>query len=712
MPVVKYGGKQGREIELVESKELIAVRTRSQKPIGSRSNVREPIESQLEGCELIFLYPEAGVEIYQVPAGEKAAAMTSRKTALRSFPDVRFAGGVLVDPHDKSPVLYTENLYVRFDDRLESSECERIIREAGLSVKEKSGFAVNAYFVQATEGTGQRIFDMALELLEGETVEVCHPELIRPKNRKAFFPQQWHLASTSINGMTINQHAHVDAAHAVTRGAGVTIAIIDDGVDIDHVEFAAPGKIVAPLDAMSGTNNPRPRDNFPRFPDNHGTACAGVACAAGVDGAVGVAPEARLMPIRLAANLGSMAEANAFKWAADNQADVISCSWGPQDGRWFAPNDPVHSVFAPLPDSTRDAMHYAVTQGRNGLGCVILFAAGNGNESVDNDGYASHSQTIAVAACNDRGSRSVYSDFGDAVWCAFPSNDFGYPPFSHPDALTPGIWTVDRSGRSGYNSGNLGDGDAQGNYTNSFGGTSSSCPGAAGVCALILSVNPNLAWTEVRDILRETCDQIDQGGGNYDAQGHSPFYGYGRINALRAVEMAKPQQVDRIDVARTFAEPIPDRGEASVTLNVTENAPITEIMVDVDIQHTYVGDLVLTLASPGNAGQTVTLQSREGGSRDDLRRTYRSALHAELAKLHGKPSGGIWTLSVQDRAARDTGVIRSFGLHITLESNRNRSAATSSKSAVGAGVSAKSKAKKKPPKRKTAKVAKNKVAKK
>ena len=77
---------------------------------------------------------------------------------------------------------------------------------------------------------------------------------------------------------------------------------------------------------------------------------------------------------------------------------------------------------------------------------MITWAAGNGNESVDNDGYASYERVIAVAACNDIGTRSAYSDIGKALWCAFPS--------SHgEESLTPGIWTTDRSGAEGYNPG-------------------------------------------------------------------------------------------------------------------------------------------------------------------------------------------------------------------------------------------------------------------
>jgi subtilisin family serine protease len=146
------------------------------------------------------------------------------------------------------------------------------------------------------------------------------------------------------------------------------------------------------------------------------------------------------------------------------------------------------------------------------------------------DGYASYRMVIAVAACNDTGKRSVYSDFGDDVWCAFPSSDFGYPPFNHPDALTPGIFTTDRTGKAGYN--------PYGDYTDDFGGTSSSCPGVAGTAALILSVNPKLSWQQVKDILKQTSEKIDSLNGSYDQDGHSRLYGYGRVNANEAVKMA------------------------------------------------------------------------------------------------------------------------------------------------------------------------------
>ncbi len=666
MPIVKFGRKDEPSFELRKSDDLIAVRTRSTRSLRA-GPVLSGAAAELQDMQLVLAFPEVGIEVYRVATGAGQKSVDDRKRALRLSPDVRFAGGVLIDEQSGEPVLYTENLFIKFVDQADPDDCREVIREAGLTIKEELLYATNAFFVAAPEGTGTKVFDIALSLLERDDVEYCHPELVQRRERRAIAPEQWHLKTTIVNGVTVSASANIEAAHQITQGEGVTIAIIDDGIDIDHPEFSRPGKIVAPRDATLGTNDPRPKDPDPLFPDNHGTACAGVVCAEGRDSASGVAPRAKLIPIRLASGLGSQQEANAFKWAADNGADVISCSWGPPDGRWFDPNDPRHNSVFRLPASTRLAIDYATDNGRGGKGCVILFAAGNGNESVDNDGYASYERVIAVAASNDRGKRSVYSDFGKAVWCAFPSSDRGHPPFNHPEPLTPGIWTTDRTGSNGYNTGSLQLGDSAGNYTNSFGGTSSACPGAAGVAALVLSVNPELRWQEVRDVLRRACDKIDPQGGAYDASGHSKFYGFGRLNAKTAGDLARPAPRNSVVISRNFNQPLPDLQTVSVSLEVGEAELIESLSVQVEILHTYIGDLIVTLIPPPAMNMAnLVLHDRRGGATRNLKHTFDALNTPGLSAFKGKNVKGKWTLQVRDAAVRDEGTIVRYALELTF----------------------------------------------
>lgn len=516
----RFGGSSGYRMELQDNDDLVVIRSARR---GSRHDV-SPLSANARRAQdqltPLFGFAAAGVGVYAAEPGSSAPL----SEAINADPEVEFAGRGLRDEFG-APVVYTENVFVKFRDDVPATRCEQVLTDAGLEVKSRLPFG---YLAGAPAGTGREIFTIAERLLDRDDVDYCHPELIREVARMAMFPQQWHLGRAVIGGVDIDEHANVVAAWDVTRGKGTTICVIDDGVDIDHQEFRSSGKLVAPHSASRPkTDSPRPSEG-----DNHGTACAGVACGDGTGEASGVAPEARLMAVRLVSGLGSQDEADAFVWAADHGADVISCSWGPADGKWWVPNDPVHQQVVPLPDNTRLAIEYAVTKGRDGKGCVITWAAGNGAESVDNDGYASYEKVIAVAACNDRGQQSRYSDFGDAVWCSFPSND-GEP------SRTPGIWTTDRTGREGYNSGDATLGDGAGDYTNSFGGTSGACPGVAGVAALILAANPALRWDEVKNILRETSDRIDDTPGEYDARGHSARYGFGRVNAGNAVQVAK-----------------------------------------------------------------------------------------------------------------------------------------------------------------------------
>lgn len=523
-----YGGTGGYRLELVDHGDLVVVRSHQRGTRPERTPLARHSREVMDRLRPLFAFPAAGVSVYRAPAG----SAEQLADALAPDPALQFAGRGLADPAGE-PVVYTENAFVKFADTAADGHCRAVLRMHGFTLHRPVPYLRNAYFVGTEAGTGRDIFGRTTELLDRDEVMLCHPELVRRRVHRRAFPPQWHLRVATVGGVEIQAHANVERAWRLATGEGTTIAVIDDGVDVDHEEFSAADKIVAPQSfGKVGSADPRPGEG-----DDHGTAAAGVACASGRFGASGVAPAARLMPLRSTAGLGSQDEADAFAWAADHGADVISCSWGPADGRWWDPGDPRHAQVVPLPDSTRLAIDYAVHSGRGGRGCVIVWAAGNGDESVDNDGYASNPDVIAVAACNDSGTRSAYSDHGAAISVAFPSNDFRTD--TGPAPRTPGIWTTDRTGRQGYNPGTPTRGDASGSYTNAFGGTSSACPGVAGLAALVLSVAPGMSPQEVRDIVQRSASRIGDAPGEYDAAGHSVNYGYGRVDAAAAVRLAR-----------------------------------------------------------------------------------------------------------------------------------------------------------------------------
>ena len=139
-----------------------------------------------------------------------------------------------------------------------------------------------------------------------------------------------------------------------------------------------------------------------------------------------------------------------------------------------------------------------------------MWAAGNGNEDIKYDGYASNKNVIAVGACNDHSQRCKYSDYGKNLTCVFPSGDV-----AEVDTHFKGIWTTDRHGGEGFNNYN---------YYEGFTGTSASAPGVAGLIALLLELEPDLTPKEVKQRLQESCEKIDPDNADYDKNGHSIYY--------------------------------------------------------------------------------------------------------------------------------------------------------------------------------------------
>ncbi len=166
------------------------------------------------------------------------------------------------------------------------------------------------------------------------------------------------------------------------------------------------------------------------------------------------------------------------------------------------------------------AFNFLVQRGRDKNGPLVFCATGNDGKT--RIGFpAAHRLSIAIGASNDQGVLSGYSNYGQGIDFVAPSSDDG----------RQGITTTDVSLKNrGFN--------LTGNYTDSFGGTSSATPLAAGIAALVLSKNAALTRDEVYDILKQTADKIDSAGGGYNASAYSLKYGYGRLNAHKAVQSA------------------------------------------------------------------------------------------------------------------------------------------------------------------------------
>ncbi|MEM6632438.1 MAG: proprotein convertase P-domain-containing protein, partial [Bacteroidota bacterium] len=184
------------------------------------------------------------------------------------------------------------------------------------------------------------------------------------------------------------------------------------------------------------------------------------------------------------------------------------------------------------------------------------------------------------------------------------------------------------------------------------------------------------------EILETTADKITQSEsdpqlgnnfGSYDQNGHSQWFGYGKVNAARAVAEAvrrksdpgeEPQNLSQ-SAAPNMAIPDNDSNGISDSLSFSSPALVSDVKVTVDIEHSYVGDLKVSLISP--SGNEVVLQNRRGGRADNIRQTFDTANTLGLSALIGRPVQGDWLLKVQDFAPLDTGTFKSWSIEFNVK---------------------------------------------
>jgi hypothetical protein len=357
---------------------------------------------------------------------------------------------------------------------------------------------------------GENVFAMCRNLSESGLVEFAEPNFIFSGENIGFTPNdasfdsQWFLNQSS--------DADIDApeAWAITKGSSsAVVAVIDgNGYDMAHPDMA--GKYFNAYDAVNDDNNPSPEN----ADANHGTPCAGLVGAAS-NNAIGVASagyNVSVMPIVL----GFGASGLSFSTSLDiisrvavrvtSTANVVATSNSYSFGS---------SAFAASVEASYTAMR---NNSRGGLGAVNFCAYGNSNllnPTVFPAGYAT---SFTVSAANRTDFRASFSNYGNLAKISAHGEN--------------GIFTVDRSGADGYSSGD---------YAN-FSGTSAATPIVAGVAGLIGSLLPSANASLYEEILARSADKV---GHTYSTTAGFPFgtrsneMGYGRVNAYRAVLLAK-----------------------------------------------------------------------------------------------------------------------------------------------------------------------------
>lgn len=443
---------------------------------------------------------------------------------------------------------------------------------------------------------------------------------------------QWYLGEEAYS-------LNIRPAWQDYTGAGIRIGVIDDGFDSTHVDLAGPYN--EDLDYDSADNDTDATYEYP-LSEKHGTAVMGVIAADdnGI-GIVGVAYDAELIGYRFPYSIPGAVD--VIK-KATLTSDIINASWG-----FTTPfsDDFQESYFS----SFKTALIDASTDGRNGLGSVMITSAGNHGDDGDHATYHNFPNSpyvIAVGSMDKKGFIANSSSHGSAVLVAAPGVE---------------ILTTDLTGSYGHSSSDYA----------TVSGTSVAAPMVSGIVALMLEANPNLGYRDVQEILAYSARMGDRTDGTWRSNAAKNWNGgglhfnhngagFGLVDAHAAVRLAETWDTQMtagnlIEYSTTknlgAGVNLPDLQRTLVTFQALQNVKIEQILVDIDLSHGRTSDLEISLISPAGIvrGVTSTLYDNYAGS---------STIDFQFSTVAhwGEDSLGQWTLSIDDSKSGFSGTLR------------------------------------------------------
>jgi subtilisin family serine protease len=306
---------------------------------------------------------------------------------FNTSPAVEYAYPLFITKTGIDELVLTDEIVARFFPQHGFKQVRKFCEENGLTLIRRTRGRLNVYLLRLNDPKFRSCLEVANSLNDKEGIIWAEPNFlskVKFDTADPLYNNLWHLNNTGQGGGTVD--ADVDAPEAwalQTASSDIVIAIIDEGVDLAHEDLEiwrnpgewGEGKESNGIDDdgngyvddhqgwdfFDDDNDPNPADPE----DNHGTACAGIAAAKGNNekGVVGIAYGSPILPIKFSkgnALVEWVVLGEIIEYAAD-LADVISCSW----------HTPVVIGYV------EDAIDYAVTSGRGGLGCPVFFAAGN-----------------------------------------------------------------------------------------------------------------------------------------------------------------------------------------------------------------------------------------------------------------------------------------------------------------------------------------------